>query len=463
MWKDIISVIPCEHGLDNIELLINEIKNFDIKSVKNDFWFLLSDGALIAPQTKRVVLLSSSFNDNWWYLKHSEVSSFVRELGFMVKADIQNRSVISMVYNDSLLENLSQFQLQYSNEPIPIEISNRQAYLKNYLTESLQNAEEIIQTIFEKFSETKSMEKLLVEQKNNYLENFDTDIRIAKDTLQLLVKDVHDSNKKKLELTQNIEKIELSIHKRVSDAVKKSKTNFMKVFDEPLAQLFFNSVSDHKAGSEILVETKQIKNTLPNVRTLDLYQAKDTYKLNGVKLEENVISEGLFEGLKLILEKKGLLGFRGSFGGFFVSTFLNYLGHQSYNFSKLLLADEVSYTSRLMLQDRNLPLVVFPTDRVNLNVLTYEIALCTEVTDISSFPIIFCVESADLIDERVMCFDCDKLKRLTPEGIDLDELIGDIGNEYSSIKTKKMLKHTNNNIREWYLLSINSSIGSEQS
>ena len=125
---------------------------------------------------------------------------------------------------------------------------------------------------------------------------------------------------------------------------------------------------------------------------------------------------------KLITERRGLVGFRGSLSGIFVSAFLNYLGHDSYNFSKLLLANEVSSTSRLMLQDRITPLVIFPAERVKLDVLSHEMDLCVEVTDIQQFPIIFCLESADSIDERVLCFDCDKLKRLTLEGINIDEL-----------------------------------------
>ena len=450
LWEEVYCLLPCDNGLENIEQLINELKSFDLKSIPSDFWFLLPDGSLIKPKTKRIVLLSTAFQEAWWYVKNESTNIFIRERGFVSKTELTNKSTISMQSNDSIFATLKNLD---PDKAISNEILNRQVYLESHIAETPINAERVIETIFAIFAQTPTLESLLSAQKNKYLAEIDNEMKNARDAKEQIQTEINTIEEKKTKLKTNILEIEASISGRVDTALQKSKTDIIKIFDEPLAQLFLNSITNTGATGNNL--SAKDTNSLPLVRTIPLDKLKSAFKHNGVKLEPQFFKEHLFPALMSILAQKQLLAFKGKLSDLFISSFLNYMGHVTYSFSKLLLADEVSSTSQTLLNERSYPIVINPTEKVGLSIFQHELSLCTELESFADYPILICPGYNEEFVENVIYFDCDKLVKLTDKGMDYDEYIEEVGNEESSKKTKLVLKTTNNHIRQWYFLTIN--------
>jgi hypothetical protein len=325
--------------------------------------------------------------------------------------------------------------------------------LESHIAETPINAERVIETIFAIFAQTPTLESLLSAQKNKYLAEIDNEMKNARDAKEQIQTEINTIEEKKTKLKTNILEIEASISGRVDTALQKSKTDIIKIFDEPLAQLFLNSITNTGATGNNL--SAKDTNSLPLVRTIPLDKLKSAFKHNGVKLEPQFFKEHLFPALMSILAQKQLLAFKGKLSDLFISSFLNYMGHVTYSFSKLLLADEVSSTSQTLLNERSYPIVINPTEKVGLSIFQHELSLCTELESFADYPILICPGYNEEFVENVIYFDCDKLVKLTDKGMDYDEYIEEVGNEESSKKTKLVLKTTNNHIRQWYFLTIN--------
>jgi hypothetical protein len=452
LWDDIYSVVECENGLENIEQLVAELKDFDLKSMPNDFWFMLPNGSLIKPKTKRLLILSASFQEPWWYVENTTANIFIREQGYITKAELSNKSTISMQSDESLLKSIKEAEAIDSDRAIPVEVLNRKPFLESYIQKSGANAEKIIRYLFEIFADSPSLESLLDSEKKRFLEVIDEEVKSAKALKEKTEIEVESINKKKSKLNSNIEEIESNISMRINTAIKKSKSDLIEIFDEPLVQLFLNSIGSKSDSNHQQVHFDS-GSLLPLVETLNLSDLHKTIKLNGIKLEISFMQEKLFDSLALILSENSHIAFTGKLNSIFISCFLSYIGHSQYYFSKLLLADEVSETSKTMLKKRTAPLVVYPTSKVDLGIFRHELMISAELEGFAENPIVFCCDTIGNTFENIMYFDCDKLKNLTAEGMDSETFITEVGNEESSKRTKQILRKTNNQIREWYSYS----------
>lgn len=453
LWEDIHSVIECENGLENIEQLVSELKSFDLSAMPNDFWFMLPDGSLIKPKTKRLLILSSSLQEPWWYVANTSINIFVREQGFVSKAELNNKSIISMQSNEELFKSLKEAENRSTAESIPVELFNRKPYLESYIHKSGTNAEEVINSLFEIFTNSPTLENLLKREKILFLETIDEDIKKAREFKEKLEEEIERINNKKLKLNSNIEEIEGNISSRINTAIKKSKNDLITIFDEPLAQLFISSIGSN-ADSKPLKTGSNTDTILPLVETLNFLNLRTTFKLNGIKLETSYIQEKLFSALLLLLSQRNHVAFTGRLNSVFISSFLSYAGHSQYYFSKLLLADEVSETSRVMLTKRTFPLVIHPTSKVEIEIFQHELMISSELEGFAECPVLFCCDKTASPSENIIYFDCDKLSSLTDDGVDLETYVDEVGNEESSKKIKTLLRKTNNQIREWHLYSL---------
>lgn len=397
-WTDVAELIRVTVGLDQIELLHDELKSFSFTHSEHQIWFQLPDGALISPRTRKEQLVSTSFRENWQYIAAKDVPAGLAQRGYLQSSHLEQPSVISMDEDSTVHLAIE----KAGSEPISPALSNRLNYLLKAVNESDRTGNDAIELLINQCNESPPIRQLLDQKVEEFVQQRAGQIAEVEEAERSLKESLHELDEKLIERKQQVQEFEKQAQERVKKALKASSTTLTALLDDPLVRNIVQTSMEHAPPLKpsVVGNAADLHSPVPTIEIKQVTEQRSNYKKHGVRIESEDEIRSVYEAITNFSLGGPVPRIYGPGATFFATQVFAHAGSSVCSVTELLFAENISLAKKALVSKAEDPSLILETSEVSRDILANEMRLRLELGNPSGVAAILVINDVpDSIEE----------------------------------------------------------------